>query len=97
VEAAYYFLTPHWADGPLAAVNLPADAWEGKSGASLKKSVASLAEAIRQGLFFVQPGDYCRYCEVSEACRRNHLPTLWRVERDSRSRAHLGLREKKAE
>ena len=75
----------------------PADGWEGASGGSLKETVAALAAAIRQGLFFVQPGDYCRYCEASEACRKNHRPTMWRAERDSRSRAHLDLRKKKAE
>ena len=96
-DAAFYFLAPQWPGGPLVVEPFPADAWEGASGGSLKETVAALAAAIRQGLFFVQPADYCRYCEASEACRKNHRPTMWRVERDSRSRAHLDLRKKKAE
>jgi ATP-dependent helicase/nuclease subunit B len=95
--AAFYFLAPQWPGGPLVVEPFPADGWEGASGGSLKETVATLAQAIRQGLFFVQPADYCRYCEASEACRKNHRPTMWRAERDPRSRAHLDLRKKKAE
>ncbi len=97
VDAAFYFLAPQWSEGPLVVEHLAGDAWEGPSGGALKETVAFLAEAIRQGLFFIQPDEYCRYCEVSEACRRNHRPTMWRVERDPRSKAHLELRDKKAE
>ncbi|MEK7341634.1 MAG: PD-(D/E)XK nuclease family protein, partial [Candidatus Binatota bacterium] len=97
VDAAFYFLAPQWPEGPLVVESLPGDTWEGQSGKSLKETVAFLAQAIRQGLFFIQPDDYCRYCEVSEVCRRSHRPTMWRVERDPRSRAHLELRDKKAE
>lgn len=97
VDAAFYFLAPQWSEGPLVVESLPGDTWEGQSGKSLKATVAFLAQTIRQGLFFIQPDDYCRYCEVSEVCRRSHRPTMWRVERDPRSRAHLELRDKKAE
>ncbi|MEK7210969.1 MAG: PD-(D/E)XK nuclease family protein, partial [Candidatus Binatota bacterium] len=97
VDAACYFLAPQWPEGPLVVESLPGGTWEGQSGKFLKATVAFLAQAIRQGLFFIQPDDYCRYCEVSEVCRRSHRPTMWRVERDPRSRAHLELRDKKAE
>ncbi|MBI2359346.1 MAG: PD-(D/E)XK nuclease family protein, partial [Deltaproteobacteria bacterium] len=96
LDAAFYFLAPQWPEGPLVIERLPRDAWEGQSGEALKETVAFLVEAIRQGLFFIQPDDYCRYCEVSEACRKNHRATMWRIERDPRSRAHLDLRDKKA-
>lgn len=94
VDSAFYFLAPQWAEGPLLVERLAAGAWE---GGALKETVAFLVEAIRRGLFFIQPGDHCRFCEVSEACRRNHRPTLWRVERDPRSRAHSALKDKKAD
>ena len=97
VEAAFYFLAPQWPEGPLVVETLPGDVWEAESGKALKETFAFLADSIRQGFFFIQPDDYCRYCEVSESCRRNHRPTMWRVERDPRCRAHLELREKKAE
>jgi ATP-dependent helicase/nuclease subunit B len=95
IDAAFYFLAPAWPEGPLVVETMPGDVWDGPSGAALKETVAFLAESIRQGFFFIQPADYCRYCEVSEACRRNHRPTMWRGERDVGSKAHLELREKK--
>jgi ATP-dependent helicase/nuclease subunit B len=95
IDAAFYFLAPQWSEGPLVIESLPGDAWDGQNGRSLKETVAFLADMIRQGLFFIQPADYCRYCEVSESCRRNHRPTLWRLERDPRSRAHQELRKKR--
>ena len=97
VESAFYFLASQWAEGPLLVERLAADTWEGEAGGILKETVVSLVEAIRRGLFFIQPGDHCRTCEVSETCRRNHRPTLWRVERDPRSRTHSELKDKKAE
>ncbi len=97
IGAAFYFLAPQWPEGPLVVESLPGDAWDGRSGAALKETVAFLAESIRRGLFFIQPADYCRYCEVSEACRKNHRPTMWRVERDLRRKAHADLRDKKVE
>ena len=97
IEAAFYFLAPEWTDGPLIVEGLAGGVWDGPSGASLKQTVAFLAEALNRGLFFVQPGDHCRYCEVSEACRKNHRPTMWRVERDPRCIAHGALKNKKEE
>ncbi|MGH7768042.1 MAG: PD-(D/E)XK nuclease family protein, partial [Candidatus Binatia bacterium] len=96
VDAAFYFLAPAWADGPLVVATL-ADVWEGSFGARLKDTVAFLAESIRRGLFFIQPGEYCRYCEVSEACRKNHRPTTWRAERDPRAKMHSDLKRKEEE
>ncbi|HEY2987539.1 MAG TPA: PD-(D/E)XK nuclease family protein [Candidatus Binatia bacterium] len=94
IDAAFYFLAPQWPEGPLAVESLPAEVWNGPSGAALKETVAFLAESIRRGLFFIQPDDYCRYCEVSEACRRNHRPTVWRLEKDPRWREHWKLKKK---
>jgi ATP-dependent helicase/nuclease subunit B len=97
VDAAFYFLAPGWTDGPLVVGTLSGEIWEGSFGARLKDTVAFLAESIRRGLFFIQPGEYCRYCEVSEACRKNHRPTTWRAERDPRAKAHLDLKRKEEE
>jgi ATP-dependent helicase/nuclease subunit B len=96
IEAAFYFLAPAWPDGPLAVETLGGSAWNGRTGMRLKETVAFLAESIRRGWFFIQPDDYCRYCEVSEACRKNHRPTRWRAERDTRAKAHLELKRKDA-
>lgn len=97
-DAAFYFLAPAWSDGPLVVERIASGVWSGAAGARLKATVAFLAESMRRGLFFIQPHEsYCRYCAVSEACRKNHRPTLWRGERDPRVKAHLDLRTKDAE
>ncbi|HEY7821008.1 MAG TPA: PD-(D/E)XK nuclease family protein, partial [Vicinamibacteria bacterium] len=95
VDAAFYFLAPRWPEGTLVVERLAAGAWENETGRSLVETVASIAAAIRSGLFFVQPGEHCRYCEVSEACRRNHRPTMWRIEKDARSRSHAEIKQKR--
>lgn len=95
VDAAFFFLAPQWPQGPLVVETFPGDAWQGESADALKEGIAFLAEGIREGLFFIQPDEkYCRYCEVSEICRKTHSPTAWRAEKDPRSRAHLALRDK---
>ena len=94
VEVAFYYLAPAWREGPLTVETMDRAVWEGASGAALKETVAFLAESMRRGLFFIQPNDHCRFCVVSEACRRHHRPTLWRAERDMTCQAHLALRKK---
>lgn len=96
VAAAFYFLAPKWPDGPLITRFFPADAWEGKMGAELRETLSYLLQGIRQGQFFIHPGSYCGNCEVSEVCRKNHLPTSWRAESDPATRPHHDLRQKEA-
>lgn len=95
VEAAFYFLAPKWSEGPLVAQSLPGDAWEGKMGIELRETISLLLEGIYQGRFFIHPGAYCKNCEVSEVCRKNHLPTFWRAENDPVTKPHYDLRQKK--
>jgi ATP-dependent helicase/nuclease subunit B len=71
-----------------------ADGLAGNIGAEIKKTIAYLAGGIRQGRFFIQPGDYCGHCEVAEICRKNHPPSLWRVENDPITKPHGELRAK---
>lgn len=94
VEAAFYFLAPRWSGGPLVTELFPADAWDGQMGEGVKDTLSVILEGIRQGRFFIRPGPYCNHCEVSEVCRKNHLPTLWRAENDPVARAHSSLRQK---
>ena len=94
LEVAFYYLAPAWRDGPLTVETMDSDIWEGPSAGALKETIAFLADGMRRGLFFIQPNDYCRFCEVSEACRRYHRPTLWRAERDAICQTHLMLKKK---
>ena len=94
VDAAFYFLAPGWSEGPLVTELFPADAWDGKMGEGLRDTLSLILQGIRQGRFFIHPGPYCNYCEVSEVCRKNHLPTLWRAENDPAAEPHRSLRQK---
>jgi ATP-dependent helicase/nuclease subunit B len=95
IDAVFYFLAPGWRDGPLVTASFPADAWEGEVGRQLKDTFSILVEGVREGRFFIQPGDYCRYCVVSEICRRSHVPSRWRAHGDPRTAPHRDLRRKK--
>ncbi|HEY1266008.1 MAG TPA: PD-(D/E)XK nuclease family protein [Candidatus Binatia bacterium] len=93
VDVAFYFLAPAWDDGPLAVESIAGDVCDGASGAALKANLAFLADSMRRGRFFILPGDHCRYCQVSEVCRRQHLPTLWRAEADATRIAHIAVKK----
>ncbi|MGH7847634.1 MAG: PD-(D/E)XK nuclease family protein [Candidatus Binatia bacterium] len=92
-EAAFYFLAPEWRDGPFKTACLDGAIWEGGSAAKLRETVTFLVDGIRQGRFFIQPDDYCRFCEAAHFCRKNHLPSLWRAENDASAQEHLQLRK----
>ncbi|HEY1372434.1 MAG TPA: PD-(D/E)XK nuclease family protein [Candidatus Binatia bacterium] len=93
VGVAFYFLAPAWDEGPLAVESIAGDVCDGASGAALKANLAFLAESMRGGRFFILPGDHCRYCQVSEVCRKQHLPTLWRAEADATRIAHIAVKK----
>jgi len=94
VEAAFYYIASRWNNGPLITKSFAAEELAGKIGDELKGTIAQLVKGIRAGQFFIQRGDHCRYCEVSEVCRKNHPPSLWRAENDPLAGSHRRLREK---
>ncbi len=94
VEAAFYYLAPKWPKGPLSPVAFPDDAWEGDLGVGLKETLSLLLDGIQQGRFFIIPDDHCRFCEVSEVCRKSHPPTRWRTDKDQRTVSLRDLRRK---
>jgi ATP-dependent helicase/nuclease subunit B len=94
VDTAFYYIAPRWQDGPLVTAEFSAAMLDGELGAALKKTVADLAEGIRQGRFYIQRGSHCAHCEVAEICRKNHPPSLWRTENDPVTRLHREIREK---
>lgn len=80
IEAAFYFLAPKWAQGPLVVKPFSGRVWVESAGASIRETIAHFLRGIRAGDFFILPGDYCRFCDVSEICRKAHLPSLARAE-----------------
>jgi ATP-dependent helicase/nuclease subunit B len=97
VEAEFYYIAQRWRDGPLARAGFNADGLSEKLGVEIRKTVASLANGIRNGEFFMQRNDKCPYCEVAEICRKNHPPSLWRAENDPLAAPHRQLRGKDPE
>ena len=83
IEAVFYFLAPNWDEGPLVARPFSDRVWIESPGASIRETISYILRGIRQGEFFILPGDYCRFCDVSEICRKAHLPSVTRVERYS--------------
>jgi len=97
IEASFYYIASRWNDGPLVTQSFSVEDLSGKIGEEIKKTIAQLAKGIQSGQFFIQPGKHCRYCEVSEICRKNHPPSLWRAENDPITEPHRQLREKDPE
>lgn len=66
--------------------------WE-KHGRAFEDNLAKLVRLFGQGLFFVNPGEWCRNCDFATACRKNHLPTARRPRRDPRVKDYYDVRE----
>jgi len=94
VEANFYYIAERWTDGPLVTASFGAEGLAGQMGEEIRSTISYLAHGIQKGRFFIQPGDYCRHCDVAEICRKNHPPSLWRAENDPLTEPHRQLHEK---
>lgn len=94
IEASFYYIAPRWREGPLVVKSFRGAELIGDMGGEIRATVAELSEGIRSGKFFMHRGDHCRYCEITEICRKNHPPSLWRAENDPETARHRRLRRK---
>lgn len=94
IEADFYYIAKNWPDGPLVPKLYNQEAMSGALGAATKETIAYLANGVRQGNFFIHPGEHCRYCDVATLCRKNHPPSLWRAENDPLTGGHDQLERK---
>lgn len=92
VDAVFYYIAPRWDDGPLVIQDFPWQVWAESGGAGIRRTIAGILNGIRAGEFFILPGDYCDYCEVSEICRKGHAPSLARANRRPRAQAIARMR-----
>ena len=95
VEAAWYFIARRWEEGPLYPREFAAETWRQPDGQQIRDTVAQLLRGIRAGEFFIMPGPYCRYCEVSEICRKGHSPSAMRAKRHPAAEALAQTRKQK--
>jgi ATP-dependent helicase/nuclease subunit B len=96
LDVVLYYLAPNWDEGPFVKKFFSADHWDGSTGQSLSDTISYLIEGIHQGRYFIHPGPACDYCEVAQACRKDHLPTAWRTANDPLAVRHLDLAKKSA-
>lgn len=94
LESSLFFLAPNWPDGPLVVETVAEAGWAGADGKSLRETLALLLSGIREGRFFIRPGDYCEGCPAAPACRKNHFPSRRRAERDRFAVRHGQLSKK---
>src|SRR5690606_10213450 len=71
IEANFYFIAPGWSEGPLLTSAYGSEGLAGKAGAETKKTIAYLADGVRQGRFFMNRGAHCGHCEAAPICRKN--------------------------
>ena len=94
-DAAWYFLAPRWEQGPLVAKEFTGQSWRQPDGEKIRDTVARLLRGIREGEFPPVPGDYCRFCRVSEICRKDHFPSATRAARHPAAEALAKMRQTK--
>jgi len=94
IEADFYYIAPHWAEGPLLSTSYGSEGLTDKIGAATKQTIAYLADGVRQGRFFLNRGEYCCHCDAAPICRKNHPPSLWRADNDPLTEPHHALRVK---
>ncbi len=96
VDAAWYFLAPRWDAGPLVAKAFMGSSWRESEGEKIRDTVARLFRGIRDGEFPIMPDDdYCRFCQVSEICRKDHFPSSTRAARHPTAETLAGIRRTK--
>jgi ATP-dependent helicase/nuclease subunit B len=95
-DVVLYYLAPNWAEGPFLKKLFSADHWDGPLGQCLSDTISYFIEGIHQGRYFIHPGPPCEYCEVAQACRKDHLPTAWRTANDPLTVRYFDLVKKNA-
>lgn len=80
----FSYLAPNWADvsGEERFSAFPGDCWNSVLGEQILTTIRLLLKGIRDGLFFIIPGNYCKACDYSTICRKNHFPSRSRARKD---------------
>ncbi|GJL62012.1 MAG: ATP-dependent helicase/deoxyribonuclease subunit B [Nitrospirales bacterium] len=67
--------------------------WNSHAGQQLHKTLLTLVHGIREGEYFILPGEYCKHCPVSTACRRLHETTWLRSYRSNQAKQIRHMRK----
>src|SRR3989337_1591894 len=96
----FSYLAPNWTDVPEDErfSVFPGDCWTSGLGEHIVDAIKLLLNGIKDGLFFIIPGNYCKTCEYSAICRKNHFPSRSRAVKDDRVvKDYMDLRKKKVD
>src|SRR3989304_8201260 len=94
----FSYLAPNWTDvsGEERFSAFPGDCWESGLGEHIVTTIRLLLKGIRDGLFFIIPGNYCKTCDYSTIGGKNHFPSRSRAKKDDRIvKDYRDLRKKK--
>ncbi len=69
--------------------------WKTATGKQLRGTLHRWVEGIREGKFFIMPGNHCGYCPYASACRFQHHPTWLRAYRWPLAKTFRSLRKQK--
>jgi ATP-dependent helicase/nuclease subunit B len=90
------FLAPWW-DPPVVRSSFPVSTWGQPSGRQVVETLKALIRGIREGVYPIMPGKYCKRCDYAVVCRRSHSPTWWRAYVDGSTRLLRRLRKQQAD
>ncbi len=88
----FYYLAPRWKHKErdvVTRVVFPGDAWDSILRSPLERAIGQILNGIREGQFFIHPGEYCERCDYRLICRRSHQSTLRRLRKAPQYAAHL--------
>lgn len=97
-DVRFNYLAPNWTGVAMEErfSSFPGDCWESEIGEKILTTIKLLLEGIRKGLFFIMPGNYCKTCDYSDLCRKNHFPSRSRARKDERIvRVYMDMRNRK--
>ncbi|MCC6544274.1 MAG: exodeoxyribonuclease V subunit gamma [Nitrospirae bacterium] len=99
-KVRFSYLAPNWTDVPVEDrfSEFPGDCWNSVAGGQILNTINLLLKGIRDGLYFIIPGNYCKSCDYSAMCRKNHFPSRSRAKKDDLIiRDYMNLRKVKKE
>lgn len=87
----FLYLAPNWTP-PVQTRTFSTALWSQDVGRTLRATLGTLVDGIRDGRFPILTGDYCDGCEFRTACRKTHKPTVWRTRRSETVRTLRAIR-----
>jgi ATP-dependent helicase/nuclease subunit B len=79
--AAFYYLARDRKTGEFETDGIAGNFWE-EYGADFAGTLSGLIGLVYGGKFFINPDTHCDWCPFPAACRKNHQPSVRRMQND---------------